>query len=230
MDISEFLDRAPAKEPEETLVEEEPEEIDVQKAVVESLAADKAEQDEMIDFLKQNKAEQDEMIAFLKQSRAEQEIKIGSLRANNAALQSEVNALHRKLQQLQLELSKVGDALAKNAEGETSNRIALLDRSIELDDRFEGETRDHVLEVLREARDAAEKAGRVRRAQVLESVLVANEPNGELAKRRAELEKLFADNANLINGIVIKELEKRGISHKKGEDYLLPSEIVARTY
>ena len=230
MDISEFLNRAPVEEPEEELVEEEPEEIDVQKAVVESLAADKAEQDEMISFLKQSKAEQDEMISFLKQSKAEQEIKIGSLRANNAALQSEVNTLRRKVQQLQLELDRAGDVLAKNAEGTLSNKVALLERNVELDDRFEGETRDHVIEVLREARDAAEKGGRVRRAQILESILVANEPHGELAKRRAELDKLFADNANLINGVVIKELEKRGISHKKGEEYLLPSEIVARTY
>lgn len=216
MDISEFLNRAPVEEPEEELVEEEPEEIDVQKAVVESLAADKAEQDEVI--------------SFLKQSKAEQEIKIGSLRANNAALQSEVNTLRKKLQQALIELGKVGDLLSKNADGDGSNKIALLDRNIELDDRFEGETRDHVIEVLREARDAAEKAGRTRRAQILESVLVVNEPHGELARRRAELEKLFADNANLINGLVIQELEKRGISHKKGEEYLLPSEIIARTY
>ena len=216
MDISEFLNRAPVEEPEEELVEEEPEEIDVQKAVVESLAADKAEQDEVI--------------SFLKQSKAEQEIKIGSLRANNAALQSEVNTLRKKLQQALIELGNVGDLLAKNADGDGSNKIALLDRNIELDDRFEGETRDHVIEVLREARDAAEKAGRTRRAQILESVLVVNEPHGELAKRRAELEKLFADNANLINGLVIQELEKRGISHKKGEEYLLPSEIITRTY
>lgn len=216
MDISEFLNRAPVEEPEEELVEEEPEEIDVQKAVVESLAADKAEQDEVI--------------SFLKQSKAEQEIKIGSLRANNAALQSEVNTLRKKLQQALNELEKVGDLLAKNADGDGSNKIALLDRNIELADRFEGETRDHVIEVLREARDAAEKAGRTRRAQILESVLVVNEPHGELARRRAELEKLFTDNANLINGLVIQELEKRGISHKKGEEYLLPSEIIARTY
>ncbi len=230
MDISEFLNRAPAEEPEETYAGEEPEEIDVQKAVVESLAADKAEQDEMISSLKKDQAEREEFISSLKESKAEQEIKIGSLRANNAALQSEVNALRKKLQQAQIELAKVGDTLAKNAESEGSNKVALLDRNVELDDRFEGETRDHVIEVLREARDAAEKGGRVRRAQVLESVLVVNEPHGELAKRRTELEKLFADNANLVSGVVIQELEKRGISHKKGEEYLLPSEIIARAY
>ena len=42
MEMSEFLNRAPVKE---TPVVEE---LDVQKAVVESLAADKAEQDERI--------------------------------------------------------------------------------------------------------------------------------------------------------------------------------------
>jgi len=65
---------------------------------------------------------------------------------------------------------------------------------------------------------------------VLESVLVANEPDGTLDKRRAELEKLFNDNANVINGTVIAELERLGIPHKNGEEYLLASEIVKRTY
>jgi hypothetical protein len=106
----------------------------------------------------------------------------------------------------------------------------LLERNIECEDRFPGETYDHVLEVLREARDKAEAEGRTRRAQLLESVLVANEPNGTLAKKRAELEKLFNDNANVISGVVISELEKLGISHKHGEEYLLPSEIIKRTY
>ena len=230
MDISEFLNRSPAEETEEAFYAEEPEEIDVQKAVVESLAADKAEQDEVISTLKESNARQDELISSLKEGKAEQEIKIGSLRANNAALKSEVTELRRKLQQTLNEIAKVGDTLAKNAEGNLSSKVALLERNVEVEDRFEGETRDHVIEVLREARDAAEKDGRCRRAQVLESVLVANEPHGELAKRRAELEKLFSDNANLVSGTVIQELEKRGISHKKGEEYLLPSEIIARTY
>ncbi len=220
MDISEFLNRPTHSEEEEKVEEaavfEEPEEIDVQKAVVESLAADKAEQDEMISSLRQAKDELEKEIA--------------SLRAANVALQNEVAVLRKKFQDAGDELAKVGELLAKNAEGEASNKIALIDRNAELDDRFEGETRDHVLEVLREGRDAAEKNGRFRRAQVLESVLVANEANGELARRRALLEKLFADNANIVSGVVIEELKKRGLSHKNGEDYLLPSEILARNY
>ena len=196
MEMSEFLNRAP--------VEEAPvaEELDVQKAVVESLAADKAEQDE----------------------------RIVALQKENYLLQSQVSSLKSSLEEAKAALSKVGDVLAQNAETTDSSKVALLDRDPELNDRFPGETRDHVLEVIREARDAAEKDGRLRRAQVLESVLVANEPTGTLAEKRKELEKFFNENGNIMSGTVIAQLEKSGISHKNGEEYLLPGEILKRTY
>ena len=196
MEMSEFLNRAPA---EEAPVAEE---LDVQKAVVESLAADKAEQDE----------------------------RIVALQKENDALKSEVSRLKSSLDEAKSALAKVGDVLAQNAETEVSSKIALIDRDPELNDRFPGETRDHVLEVIREARDAAEKDGRLRRAQVLESVLVANEPTGKLAEKRAALEKFFNENGNIMSGPVIAQLEKSGISHKNGEEYLLPGEILKRTY
>ena len=196
MDMNEFLDRAPKKEP---LAEAE---LDVQKAVVESLAADKAEQDE----------------------------RIVSLQKENAALKSELAKMKSEAEEMRTALAKVGDVLARNSETECSSKIALIDRDPELNDRFPGETRDHVLEVIREARDAAEKDGRLRRAQVLESVLVANEPVGNLQKKRIALEKFFNDNANIMSGPVIAELEKCGIPHKNGETYLLPGEILKRTY
>ena len=176
--------------------------LDVQKAVVESLAADKAEQEETI----------------------------SKLRQENKALQSEIAALKKKISEQNEALMKVGDVLAKNSETDASNKIALLDRDLELPDRFPWETRDQVLEAVREAKDRAEAEGRVRRAQVLEGVLVANEPSGNLEKKRATLQKFFNDNQNILSGPVIAELEKYGISHKKGDEYLLPSEILKRTY
>ena len=197
MDMNEFLDRAPA-----TSEVPAAEELDVQKAVVESLAADKAEQSE----------------------------RIVTLQKENDLLQSQVSSLKSSIEEMRASLAKVGDVLAANAETEASSKIALLDRNPELNDRFAGETRDHVLEVIREARDAAERDGRLRRAQVLESVLVANEPVGNLQKKRTALEKFFNDNANIMSGPVIAELEKCGISHKNGEAYLLPAEILKRTY
>ncbi len=196
-----------------------PEELDVQKAVVESLAADKAAQDEEICRLKKDND--------LLRTRLEENLK---LIADLETQKAQTDFLKSQIAEMKSALEKVGDVLARNSEGEMSSKIALLERNVECEDRFPGETHDHVLEALREARDKAEAEGRIRRAQLLESVLVANEPNGTLAKKRAELEKLFNDNANVISGVVIEELKKLGISHKKGEEYLLASEIINRTY
>ena len=191
---------------EEAVAEEAPVEpsveLDVQKAVVESLAADKAEQN----------------------------VKIAELRKQNDELTSKLNDLTEKIEQMRMQLAKVGDLLARNSELPKSSQVTLLERNTELDDSFEGETLDHVLEVIREARDASEAAGRARRAQILESVLVANEPSGNLEKKRQELIKLFNDNQNVINGQVINELDKQKISYKLGENYLLVGEIIKRTY
>ena len=222
MNFEEFLDDAspkaqPAEQPAEEVAEEATaDSIDVQKAVVESLAADKAEQAETISALRAENAELKKSIDELKKSIVE--------------LTNQAEAAKKQMLDQKAALEKVGDVLATNADNGLSNKVALLDRDIDVPDRFTGETRDHVLEVVREARDKAEAEGRLRRAQVLEGVLAANEPEGTLAKKRASLEKLFADNGNLVSGPVIAELEKMGISHKNGEEYLLPAEIVKRNY
>ena len=198
---------AAAEEIEEDIVEEDS--IDVQKAVVESLAADKAEQAETISALRAENAE---------------------LKKQIAALAAQIEQTKRQMSEQKSALAKVGDVLATNSENGLSNKIALLDRDIDVPDRFFGETRDHVLEVIREARDNAEKEGRLRRAQVLEGVLAANDPEGTLAKKRESLIKVFAENGNIVSGPVIEALQKMGISHKNGEDYLLPTEIISRNY
>ena len=192
---------------EETVTEEI--ELDVQKAVVESLAAEKVECDERISSL---------------------EAENTRLTGENEELNKIKTALEENLAVCEKELSKVGEILSANSESEASNKVALLDRNIDLPDRFIGETREQVLEVIKEARDKAEAEGRLRRAQVLEGVLVANEPTGELAAKRAALEKFFNDNANILSGPVIAELERCGISYKNGDEYLLPAEILRRTY
>lgn len=187
-------------------------ELDVQKAVVESLAAEKVECDERISALESEN---------VRLSKENEELK---------AKFSKVEELEKKLSEREAELARVGDILSANSETEGSNKVSLLDRDVELADRFVGETREQVLEVIKEARDKAEAEGRIRRAQVLEGVLVSNEPTGELANKRAALEKFFNDNANILSGPVIAELERCGISYKNGEEYLLPAEILRRTY
>lgn len=176
--------------------------IDVQKAVVESLAADKAAQDEVI----------------------------ASLRKSNYSLQNEILLLKQELAEKSELLAKVGEVLSKNSESVLSSKIALLERCEQLPDRFEGESRDHVIEVIKAAREQAERDGRLRLAQILEGVLVNNEPSGNLAERRESLKKLFIDNGHIISGPVINELDKLGISYKNGEEYLLTSEIILRNY
>ena len=222
MNFEEFLDdeapKAPANEEiaEETSEEDAADSIDVQKAVVEALAADKAEQAETI--------------AALRAENAELRRNILELKKEAAALVERAEAVKRQMSEQKSALEKVGDVLAINADNGLSNKVSLLDRDIDVPDRFVGETRDHVIEVVREARDKAEAEGRLRRAQVLEGVLAANEPEGTLAKKRAALEKLFAENGSIVSGLVIEQLEKMGISHKNGDEYLLPAEIINRNY
>ena len=213
MNFEEFLDDEPKAPPAALPADEETAEsaeeevvaedsIDVQKAVVEALAADKAEQAETIAALRAENAELRKSIVELKKSISE--------------LTDRAESAKKQMLDQKAALEKVGDVLATNADNGLSNKVALLDRDIDVPDRFTGETRDHVLEVVREARDKAEAEGRLRRAQLLEGVLAANEPEGTLAKKRANLEKLFADNGNIVSGPVIAELEKLGIPHKNG--------------
>ena len=230
LDIGDFLEAsaAAAEESKEVIsedIEESAEEIDIQKAVVEELAAEKVE-------LHERMTEKDEKIAIL-------EKEISALKDENAALKKEaceLKEVSQKFSDLSNELEEAKKKVAEfedrefEAQERNPNALALLDRDVDLPDRFPGETRDHVIEVIKEARDKAEAEGRVRRAQLLESVLVANEPSGNLAQKRENLEKFFNANGNIVNGTVIEELTRCGIAYRNGEEYLLPKEIILRTY
>jgi hypothetical protein len=207
MNFEDFIREESA--PVDTPVEEDASEIDVQKAVVEALAADKAEIEEEVKSLRE---------------------KENFLSGENTRLAAEVARLKEELERALDSQKKIDEFLSKEVENDGRDKVALLDRSFELPDRFEGETRDHVIEILREAKITAEKDGRLRRAQILEAVLLENEPVGILAEKRAALEKLFADNQYILNGEVINRLDKLTIQHKCGENYLLPAEIVKRLY
>ena len=214
MQLNEFLETAAQESDANEMnevndVSEEIVELDVQKAVVESLAADKAMQDEQIETLRNEK---------------------DSLSSEIEALNGKISEMRAKISELNGRLEKMNDVLVANSETPLSNKVSLLDRDTNLPDRFESETYDHVLEVIKEARDKCEETGRVRRAQILESVLVANEPSGELAKRRESVERLFADNNYILTGQVINELDKLGIPYKEGENYLLVSEILKKSF
>lgn len=215
--FDEFMNRAqedtePLVEPE---VEAPAEELDVQKVVVEELAAEKARMAEEMAELKRNLALSEGIAKATQAQKENLEAQVGTLKARIAELE----------RQLADEQLKTLDVQERNP-----NALALLDRDVELPDRFPGETRDHVIDVIRAAKVEAEQAGRLRKAQLLEGVLVANEPSGNLQKKRAALEKFLEENHNVLTGAVINELDKYGIKYKDGEKYLLISEIINRNY
>lgn len=84
---------------------------------------------------------------------------------------------------------------------------------------FNGEVREHVLAALSEARDAAGQSGRERRAKVLEDVLLANVPAGELERRRAELRQIIKDTGSFIDARAISTLERIGFRCVSGNKH-----------
>lgn len=210
------------EEAEDDVSLEEAPELDVQRAVVESLAEDKVKMEHEIESLKDAIAKKETEIEVLNKKLEEAEKKLNKASED---LEEEKKKTARLENEISSRIERELDTQERNP-----NALALLDRNIEIQDRFPGETRDQVIEALKEARDKAEADGKIRRAQVIESVLVENEPNGTLAKKREELEKLFSDNSNLITGAVIEELKRLGIRYKDGETYLMPSEIIKREF
>ena len=221
-------------ETEEAESEEEhaPAELDIQKVVVEELAVDKAKLEEKVETLKQKLQTLESLQSVeteLKQANENLKSELEAAKADAEAARAESNALKIQVAELQSKLAAEQERHF-DEQSRNPNALALLDRDVDLPDRFPGETRDQVLEVIKEARDRAETDGRIRRAQLLEGVLVTNEPTGNLAQKRTALEKFFKDNGNILSGPVLEELAKYGIPHKNGEEYLLPSEILTRMY
>ena len=71
---------------------------------------------------------------------------------------------------------------------------------------FPGELREMLLTVLSDARDAARQSTRERRAAVLDAVLAANRPTGELDRRRAELKQILKDAGYYTDPHALEEL------------------------
>ena len=82
------------------------------------------------------------------------------------SIEDGVEDVHSQVEFLLTE--RIGDAGKRIHSGRSRNDQVALDMRLY--------TREQVLEVIKEARDKAEAEGRIRRAQVLEGVLVANEP------------------------------------------------------
>lgn len=204
----------------------EADELDVQKAVVEDFAAEKLELVAKIETLENKIAEIEQLNQSLHQQierlKNELQAKADQIAATEPALTTMRQQYEAMEGQLNAALKQFDEDTVRHP-----NALALIDRDTEMPDRFIGETRDLVLEIIKQARDEAEKANQARRVQLLESVLVFNEPNGMRAKRREEVEKLLQENGYLINATVIERLKQMGLTHKNGATYLTADEILA---
>lgn len=218
----ETVEETVSEEESSAVADEQPEEVEVQKAVVEALAVEKVNLESEIASLEKALACAEAKIAAIEKEAEEKRTEISKL----SGLADEYK---RKYEEEKAAREKA-ESKEYDLQERNPNFIALLDRDVEIPDKFPGETRDHVIDVVEEAWKKAEKEGRTRLAQVLEGVLAANERNGTLDKKREELEKLFSSNMNIINGEVVAALQKMGLSHRKGDEYLSPAEIMARNF
>ena len=153
--------------------------------------------------------------ADLERQLAEERAARQAAEAERERLRGDVLRLRNEIEEMQTTPSAEAAAPAPVQEV----RVQGLLRQPKTDEVFGGEVREHVLAALYEARDAAGQSGRERMAKVLEDVLAANAPAGELERRRAELRQIIKDTGSFIDARTIAELEKLGFKCVSGNKH-----------
>ena len=172
--------------------------------------------------------------AALSEAKAEVERKVSDLerqladeRAARQSAESERDRLRGEVLRLRNELEEAltapgtgnGDRVTGNGEPVRDVRVTGLLKPPATAEVFNGEVREHVIAALSEAQEAAGQSGRERRAKVLEDVLAANVPAGELERRRAELKQIIKDTGSFIDSRAISALEKIGFRCVSGNKH-----------
>ena len=171
--------------------------------------------------LSEAKAEAERKVADLERQLADERAARQTAEAERERLRGDVLRLRNELEE-SLTAPKV-----RNEEWGTGNgdpvvpevRVQGLLKAPATGEVFSGEVREHVLAALSEARDAAGQSGRERRAKVLEDVLAANVPAGELERRRTELKQIIKDTGSFIDARAISALEKIGFKCVSGNKH-----------
>ena len=107
------------------------------------------------------------------------------------------------------EIERIQTLLAEAQRTSLSSTV-LLEKPDGISEKFTGEVREHLLEALADAQDAADAGGRERRARILEAILCANARTGELARRRDAVKQIMKDAGSFIDDDTIAALEKLG--------------------
>lgn len=110
------------------------------------------------------------------------------------------------------------DAPTARDEGSKPTR-GLLEGCSAVMEVFEGELREQVLASLTDARDAACRSGRERRAYILDRVLSENHLSGELDRRRAEVKQILKDAGSFADASTLSALERIGIKCISGKKH-----------
>ncbi len=153
---------------------------------------------------------------------ADLERQLADERAARQSAESERDRLRGEVLRLRNELEEVQTAPIAEAAASVpvqEVRFQGLLKAPATAEVFDGEVREHVLAALSEARDAAGQSGRERRAKVLEDVLAANAPAGELERRRTELKQIIKDTGSFIDARAISALEKIGFKCVSGNKH-----------
>jgi len=170
--------------------------------------------------LSEAKAEAERKVANLERQLADERAARQSTEAERDRLRGEVLRLRNELEEaLTAPGTGNGDRVTGNGEPVRDVRVTGLLKPPATAEVFNGEVREHVLAALSEARDAAGQSGRERRAKVLEDVLAANPPAGELERRRAELKQIIKDTGSFIDARAISALEKIGFRCVSGNKH-----------
>ena len=126
-------------------------------------------------------------------------------------LQDESAAKDREIERLQ--------TLLAEAQRTSLSSSVLLEKPDGISEKFTGEVREHLLETLADAQDAADAGGRDRRARILEAILCANSRAGELARRRDAVKQIMKDAGAFIDDSTIAALEKLGFRYISGSNH-----------
>ena len=186
-------------------------ELEAQKAACESLAADLAQlRDEHAAALK----ELDELRAAPRPDPEE----ISKLSAEVAARDGTIAERDQAIEERDREISRLKDLLVEAQRTSLSSSV-MLEKPPAFAEKFTGELREHVVETLRDAYHAAEAAGRDRRARILEAVIAANPPSGELEARREAVRQIVKDAGSNLDASAIAELEKIGFRYISGKNH-----------
>ena len=165
-------------------------ELEERQAVIDALALDAAEAKESLEQAQEElKQAQDELAQARARADGELEKLKEKLNQTKDALEEERSApkvddaLMEEVATKDREIARL-QALLVEAQRTSLSSTVLLDKPDGVSEKFTGEIREHLLEALADAQRAADAGGRDRRARILEAILCANAPTGELARRR----------------------------------------------